>query len=129
MEIAGAEEVRLKLFSTFNAKGPALLFAGWPNVNGVEEVGGVSNGFTGVGPVPNNIVPVSLLPFAPVSMRVGLSSIFMPSSGLDGGVSGRGGVLNVNGDDVGGTDVAAGVAGSEGFAPNVNIGPAEDAGG
>ena len=75
------------------------LFAGWPNVNPDDGVDGCPKGLTGVGPVPKEIVPAGLFPF-PVSMRVGLSSIFIQSSSLDGGVIGRVWVLKEKDDGV-----------------------------
>ena len=93
MEIVGAEDVRLKFDSTFGAKrlDAELLFEdGALNVKGEDgdATDGEPKGFTGVGPVPNEIDPFGFSPFPLRSMRVGLSSMFIPSSGLEGGVTG-----------------------------------------
>lgn len=119
----------MKLFSTFGANGlDVILLLVCPNVNVLVGVLGCCcpKGLTGVGPVPKLIVPTALLPLLLVSIRVGLSSMFIPSSGLDGGVMGRVGAPKVKGDEVEAVEDEA--AGWCGFAPKGNMEPDEDVG-
>ena len=54
--------------------------------------------------------------------------MFIPSSGLNGGVIGRCGVPNENGEEVEAAWAGVEAAGSLGLAPKVNIEPDEDEG-
>ena len=106
---AGADAVLLKLKfelvdASFVANGFDTPLEALKEKGGFEEF--CEKGLTGVGPNPNEIPPIGL--FSGTTSRTGLSSMLIPSSSFEGGVTGRAGVEvpKVNGDweDGGSTD-------------------------
>ena len=101
VDIAGADEVRLKLkppilsaglLLSFGANGLDMPEDAAPKVNIDPVFEGCPKGFTGVGPEPKVILPEGFFCSAPfVSICTGLSSMLIPSSGFGGGVTGRAG--------------------------------------
>lgn len=135
VEIAGADAVRLKLrafVSTFGASFAKRFEAlvDEPNVNPELDPLDWANGLTGVAPNPKLMVPAGFAASEPLeSIRVGLASMLMPSSGFEGGVAGRAGAAPKE-KCVEVVGVAAGVGASPGLltAPNANAPPLEDLG-